>query len=232
MALKQIAFFSTTLDANLGTGSALAISLADYTVIDTNLATNDTIELVIDRNSVSEREIVLVSKSGNGNYVVTQRGLYGTSDQGHDSGMEVTCDDTPGYYNNALENAYPVGSIYMNASVATNPGTLLGFGTWTAFGAGKVPVGIDSGDTDFDTAEETGGAKTHTLTEAEMPPHNHTIDMDTASYSSGTGESANFGQGAPSHNNYDGSIIGNTGDGEAHNNLQPYIVVYMWKRTA
>ena len=65
-----------------------------------------------------------------------------------------------------IANAYPVGSIYMNCSNATNPGTLLGFGTWATFGAGRVLVGIDSSDTDFDGAEETGGSKTHTLTTA------------------------------------------------------------------
>ena len=63
-----------------------------------------------------------------------------------------------------LDTIYPVGSIYTNATNGTNPGTLLGFGTWVSFGAGRVPVGIDSGDTDFDTAEETGGAKTTTTT--------------------------------------------------------------------
>ena len=53
---------------------------------------------------------------------------------------------------------FPVGSIYTNSSVATNPGTLLGFGTWSAFGAGRVMVGFDSGNALFDTAEETGGS--------------------------------------------------------------------------
>lgn len=55
--------------------------------------------------------------------------------------------------------AFPVGSIYL-AVVSTNPGTLLGYGTWSAIGAGRVLVGLDSGDTAFDTVEETGGAKT------------------------------------------------------------------------
>ena len=71
--------------------------------------------------------------------------------------------------------AFPVGSIYMNCSNATNPGTLLGFGTWASFGAGRVLVGLDSGDSDFDGAEETGGSKTHTLSIAELPAHTHTI---------------------------------------------------------
>jgi hypothetical protein len=55
--------------------------------------------------------------------------------------------------------AWPIGSVFISI-VSTNPATLLGFGTWSAFGAGRVMVGLDSGDTDFDTAEETGGAKT------------------------------------------------------------------------
>jgi hypothetical protein len=69
----------------------------------------------------------------------------------------------------ALIGAYPVGSIYMNAAVATNPATLLGFGTWVAFGAGRVPVGLNAADSDFNTVEGTGGSK-----DAIIPTHNHT----------------------------------------------------------
>ena len=127
----------------------------------------------------------------------------------------------------ALELAYPVGSIYMNATNATNPSTLLGFGTWVTFGAGKVPVGIDSSDTDFDTAEETGGAKTHTLTESEIPSHTHTLSIQ--------GIYQIFGGGGGFRTRYEPggtTTTASTGGGQPHNNLQPYIVVYMWKRTA
>lgn len=131
-----------------------------------------------------------------------------------------------------ISNAYPVGSIYMNATNSTNPGTLLGFGTWTSFGAGRVLIGIDSGDTDFNTAEETGGSKTHTLTESQIPSHRHQVGSNDSS--------AGFGGAAGNQEfvqNF-GTGIGNpcntsfTGGGSAHNNVQPYIVVYMWKRTA
>tara|TARA_E500000318_G_scaffold111264_2_gene129146 strand:+ start:1378 stop:1926 length:549 start_codon:yes stop_codon:yes gene_type:complete len=125
----------------------------------------------------------------------------------------------------ALEAAYPVGSIYMNASDGTNPNTLLGFGTWAAFGAGRVPVGFDSSDTDFDTAEETGGAKTHTLSIDEMPAHNHDFSAPIIFEDNSDG----------GNNGYGGLSTGQTstvGGDQAHNNLQPYIVVYMWKRTA
>lgn len=66
-----------------------------------------------------------------------------------------------GTFSGNVQAAWPVGSVFI-AVVSTNPATLLGFGTWSAFGAGRVMVGLDSGDTDFDTAEETGGAKTST----------------------------------------------------------------------
>ena len=72
-----------------------------------------------------------------------------------------------------MSDVYPVGSIYINATNANNPSSLLGFGTWVAFGAGRVPVGIDATQSEFDTAEEVGGAKTHTLTTSELPSHTH-----------------------------------------------------------
>ena len=131
-----------------------------------------------------------------------------------------------------IANAYPVGSLYMNASNSTNPATLLGFGTWSAFGAGRVLIGIDSSDTDFDTAEETGGSKTHTLTEAQLPSHRHTIGSNdsTAGFGGAAGnqefvQDAGSGIGTPCNTSF-------TGSGQAHTIVQPYIVVYMWKRTA
>lgn len=136
---------------------------------------------------------------------------------------------TTAYVDTAISNVdlasiYPVGSIYMNATSSTNPATLIGFGTWVAFGAGRVPVGIDSSDTDFDTAEETGGAKTHTLTVDEIPAHTHSVPNSGSQNNS-------FDSGTTVGNDVTGTS-GSTGGGSAHNNLQPYIVVYMWKRTA
>jgi hypothetical protein len=60
----------------------------------------------------------------------------------------------------SLEVVWPVGSVFLS-TMATNPATLMGFGTWQAFGAGRVLVGLDSGDVNFDAVEETGGSKTH-----------------------------------------------------------------------
>lgn len=123
----------------------------------------------------------------------------------------------------ALLAAWPIGSIYTSIA-ATNPSTLFG-GNWEAFGAGRVMVGLDSGDTDFDTSEEIGGAKTHALTIAEMPAHSHTYTLENTR-----------GTGSPGAGNGDSSFstpsTSTVGSGTAHNNVQPYIVVYMFKRIA
>ena len=127
-----------------------------------------------------------------------------------------------------LQAVYPVGSIYINAAVATNPATLLGFGTWAAFGAGRVMVGIDSTDTDFDAAEETGGAKTVTLTTSQIPSHTHTATL----MGNGEDEQQDLPAAGDNTNPSRPMTTSATGGGAAHNNVQPYIVVYMWKRTA
>ena len=121
----------------------------------------------------------------------------------------------------------------MNATNNTNPNTLLGFGTWEPLGAGRVLVGIDSGDTDFDVLEETGGAKTHTLTKAELPPHVHDYTRSSqagASTADGVSGSPHRDSGNATTDTENGSNDGLNGD--AHNNVQPYIVVSIWKRTA
>ncbi len=141
---------------------------------------------------------------------------------------------------------YPVGSIYTNSSVSTNPGTLLGFGTWTAFGAGRVMVGLDASDSLFDTAEETGGSKnsvvvshTHTATVTD-PGHTHQIRR--TGNTTGASSITKLGLSSASFNIDDdliqasttGISVSNSTEGSSgtNANLQPYITVYMWKRTA
>jgi hypothetical protein len=150
---------------------------------------------------------------------------------------------TTAFVQAALAAAYPVGSIYINASSSTNPATLLGFGTWTAFGAGRVIVGLDAGNAAFDTAEETGGSAdaivvshTHTATVTD-PTHQH-ISYGTAGggYNTGVlGPSSGSSNGNYSTANAStGITVSNstTGSSGTNANLQPYIVVRMWKRTA
>jgi hypothetical protein len=84
-------------------------------------------------------------------------------------GTDTTQLATTAFVQAALQAVYPVGSIY-TSTVATNPATTFGFGTWTAFGAGKVLVGQDTGDASFDTLEETGGSK-----DATVVSHTHAV---------------------------------------------------------
>ena len=146
---------------------------------------------------------------------------------------------TTAFVQAALAAIYPVGSIYTNATVATNPGTLLGFGTWTAFGAGRVPVGFDAGNALFDTAEETGGSAdaivvshTHAITD---PGHFHQGTLDVAT--STAGNSVVIGNGRAiqtltTDTKTTGITINTAGSSGTNANYQPYITVYMWKRTA
>jgi len=141
---------------------------------------------------------------------------------------------------------FPVGSIYTNSSVATNPGTLLGFGTWTAFGAGRVMVGFDSGNALFDAAEETGGAAdatlpshTHTATSTVTDPsHAHTYNQPQGlvGYTQGGSQSVPYPQSVSTSSASTGITVATTnasaGTSGTNANYQPYITVYMWKRTA
>ena len=170
----------------------------------------------------------------------------------------------------SFDDIYPVGSIYMNANDSTNPGELLGVGTWAEIGEGKVLLGESSSY----TAETTGGAETHALTEEQMKAHTHTTNLNhghTGSISiDGVGdhthgftryfhdtsghESSHDGNG--NHTNWNDQTTGG-GGGHGHtgsttindggstskesssigssssfNIMQPYLVVYMWYRTA
>jgi hypothetical protein len=149
---------------------------------------------------------------------------------------------TTAFVQAALAAIYPVGSIYTNATVATNPGTLLGFGTWTAFGAGRVPVGFDSSNVLFDTAEETGGSAdsitvshTHTATVTD-PGHTHTsnANVNNAQNLAGGPSTTLSRQTATIDPAFTGIsvAISTTGSSGTNANYQPYITVYMWKRTA
>jgi microcystin-dependent protein len=158
------------------------------------------------------------------------------------------------FVNAAIVAAYPVGSIYMS-TVATNPNTLFGFGTWVTYGSGRVLISQDG----TYTAGSTGGSATTTLIEANLPSHTHSATFtgtalgthqhyvgsqdSTANqgsdpsqefvrnYNEGTGPKAYtdpVSAGTPS-----GSVsVGNTGSGTSFSNLPPYIAVYMWNRTA
>jgi len=166
--------------------------------------------------------------------------------------------------------AWPVGSVFIGVT-STSPATLLGGGTWAAFGAGRVLVGIDTGgspDADFDTVEETGGAKTVTVTGtntaeaththsvtsnvtvADHGAHTHAVNASgTSAVKVGTSSSNAAASGHTHDTGNPNATMTHTptnnavtsGAGASHNHaftgnatsvVQPYIVVYMWKRTA
>jgi len=133
---------------------------------------------------------------------------------------------------NIADQVYPIGAIFTTVTAYANSAavvTAIGGTTWTAFGGGKVLVGLDSGDTDFDTVEETGGSKTHTLTTAEMPSHTHNFNQH---YGDGSNNTINQLNTTDETAQYSQFTTDATGGGSAHTNVQPYIVVYFWKRTA
>lgn len=138
---------------------------------------------------------------------------------------------------------YPVGSIYNNISVSTNPATLLGFGTWVAI-TGRVIVGLDSGDAAFDTVGETGGSKdaivvshTHTATVTD-PSHTHATSSNVLTYGSEGSLNGTNTRNSDTSFSISSATTGitvtnsTTGSSGTNANLQPYVVAYVWKRTA
>jgi len=191
----------------------------------------------------------------------------GTTGVTQSAGNNSTALSTTAYTDAAITAVksalFPVGAIY-TAIVSTNPGTLLGFGTWSAFGAGRVMVGFDSGNALFDTAEETGGSAdaitvshTHTATSTVTDAgHSHGLMGSSSTGTTrglveGSNRNVQGGDGSSSRGYVQTASTGgenlvetkttgvtvattnaSTGSSGTNANYQPYITVYMWKRTA
>lgn len=192
-----------------------------------------------------KREVIYVlSKSGNTLTIADNgRGLYGTNAQDHPSNSKVrdffVADHINQFTSTILGIIYPIGSIYISTN-SSLPAYISSLGTWATFGAGRVLVGRDSGDTDFDTAEETGGSKTHQHRQGG-------IGKDGSSSAGGTqygswNTDGGFGISSTSIHfpNYSNVVTEGVAASKTvypwltsgESSLQPYIVVYMWKRTA
>lgn len=167
-------------------------------------------------------------------------GTVATTQSSTDSSTKLA---TTAFVQAVKASLFPVGAIY-TAVVSTNPATLLGFGTWTAFGAGRVMVGFDSSNALFDTAEETGGSAdaitvshTHTATSTDS---GHTHGISPPAWSTGSdlaqmSGSYSFGTQLTATQSSTANItttVASTGSSGTNANYQPYITVYMWKRTA
>lgn len=125
-----------------------------------------------------------------------------------------------------LQKVYPVGAIYIS-TVATSPSTLFGFGTWQRI-EGRFLLGASA----TYGAGSQGGEATHTLTINEMPVHNHgTYEAGCGFVTSGSaGSDARIQIGGASYRTVPSTD--NAGNGWSHNNMPPYLAVYIWKRTA
>ena len=168
---------------------------------------------------------------------VVKNGSWYTGDYKLEKGNKTTdwLPNPTDIYNAILESKkalYPIGSLYFNATSGANPSTLLGFGTWERIAQGKTLIGVDTGDTDFNAAEKTGGSKTHTLTVQELAPHAH-AQVITDGAGGGINGRADYVKDGNGLNAYpQGANTDSTGGGQAFSIMQPYITVYIWKRTA
>ena len=143
-----------------------------------------------------------------------------------------------------LDYIYPIGHILETTNADFNPNNWYKWQTWERWGNGKVVVGVDEDDATFATVEETGGEKTHILSLNEIPSHEG--HLPTNAGTSGYGNSATFLAKSKAFTSYGSKGRGwnewsggemlpagvSRGSGGAHNNLQPYITAYRWRRTA
>lgn len=261
---KSSATSWTSAGVNFSSGTAVVFgggAISTETSYDIKYTLADAFGSVSIQDIVSTASVVMDFKAGG-------KGVAVGKVSEKDNMFEVSEDWDVKVYGKLLKDyiqqfsatVYPVGSIYMSVN-STNPSTYFG-GTWVAWGSGRVPVGINTSDTNFSTVEKTGGASTVTLTTSQMPSHTHTFTGSSATTNSTGAHTHNIGRdtdggsgtnrytvhssgasgadgtsptssaGAHTHTLTAKGSNANTGGGGAHTNLQPYIVCYMWKRTA
>ena len=128
--------------------------------------------------------------------------------------------------NRNFDNGYgqKVGDIHISID-SSNPSARFG-GTGVRIAKGQAIVGVNESDSDFSTPEKTGGEKTHVLTKLEMPSHTHNITFEQQVRGGGTGYTL-LDAGTKTN-----ITSGSAGGDQAHNNLQPFFTLYIWKRTA
>lgn len=153
--------------------------------------------------------------------------VYVGTQEPNDPGINVWIN--PEGINNVVDMIYPIGSIYLSVN-NVNPSSIFG-GSWESFGTGRTLVGVDTSQTEFNTVEKTGGEKTHKLTVQELASHQHGFQGGSALFTQkdqgvkGLGSGVYWVEGVGSIPN-----TSNAGGDQPHNNLQPYITCYMWKR--
>lgn len=255
---------TTWTDASVAFSSGTAFTfgggkISTETSYDVRYTLTDAFTTIAIQDIVSTAAVVMdFKKGGKGVAVGKVSETDNTFEVAEDWDVRVYGKLLKDYIQSFIKTMYPVGSIYMSVN-ATNPATYFG-GTWVAWGAGRVPVGINTADGNFNTVEKTGGAATVTLTAAQMPAHTHSVGtLKTASAGAHThnlqNQKAAWGvdganrvivdatsgytaltnkatSSAGAHTHTLSGATASTGSSSAHSNLQPYIVCYMWKRTA
>jgi len=125
-----------------------------------------------------------------------------------------------------MEFLWPIGSVFLSV-VSTNPATLLGFGTWVQISKGQFLIGQDSSDPSFASAENSGGSKTHTH-EVDIPNTTSSGPNDTKVVNNNNfGPTTNVASNSHNHDVNPATVTSTT-----NNNLPPFFVIYIWKRTA
>jgi hypothetical protein len=130
----------------------------------------------------------------------------------------------------------PIGFIMMLSGVSTNPSDLLGYGAWERIGQGRTIIGAGTGvDANGESRAFTDGdllgEYSHTLSEAEMPQHSHSGGV-SGPQGGPSAKIEGYVQGAPKSDNYVPTSTGTAGSSQAHNNIQPSFVCFLWKRVS
>lgn len=251
----------TNASAAFSSGTAFTFGggkISTETSYDTKYTLTDAFTTIAIQDIVSTAAVVMdFKKGGKGVAVGKVSEVDNAFEVAEDWDVRVYGKLLKDYIQSFIKTMYPVGSIYMSVN-NTNPSTYFG-GTWVAWGAGRVPVGVNASDSNFSTVEKTGGASTVTLAASQIPSHTHAkgtlatasagahthnlnltkttwagssssrVVVDSTDYTAMTNK-ATASAGAHTHT-ISGSTAA-TGGGGAHSNLQPYITCYMWKRTA
>lgn len=212
-------------------------------------------EATKNENCISAIKIGDVTVTANGHqdtFTITAEGLIALSADAKNRTIKLSTPELSKVYAQAKLDAHPVGSIYESTD-STSPATLFG-GTWEAMDAGRVLVaqGKAATGTNFN-AGATGGEETHTLTTSEIPAHNHYFSGTTsesgwhthtfpisgshgaASHVHDSDDSTSRTFTTPGSGNHTHTFSGTTGTAgghDSHNNMQPYEVIFRWKRVA
>ena len=228
---QTLATSQTVVTLTVCTTASAAVYVAGLRLLPTQwTATSSTvITLATSYTSGTKIDIVQNNPAGAAAYLACANNLSDLENAGMARSNLGLLSDT-GFLNSfwqlMMQRSYPVGEIYVTRQTG-NPSLILGFGTWVAYSAGRVLVGVDTGDASFNSLDFAGGEKAHTLTTLEMPEHNHNLTIGTGAVIPAVTKNS-----AGSTTINDTTSIQSAGGGNPHNNLQPYICVFMWKRTA